>query len=536
MYVDLFAIRGKSMLDFFYATMNFKCMIRDSSTLVKSDEKALDKRKQGNKLFAKREWTNALELYNESLCYAKPGSTLISLAYANRSACFIRMKMYRECLVDIELAKSFGFPLDKMPKLDERMAECLRHIADGEQIDSQPQMSYDPDEKFPCMANVLKIERNSDGSHSVIAKEDIDVGQTIAVEKAFTACLYMCYGWRCNICLKRNANMIPCTKCTTAMFCYGTCDKDVIHENECGLTFIGSSQADGMMMNLARMIFKLLEIFSSADELMDFVEEVINGDKYAFPDELIDYKSRYAAFLKLPYSQSLYERNEFMGLTYCIYKKLLDIPQVSDAFKTVKHRRFLMHLMALHALITDSNSLRVRYGRITFNGDDNIMCSHTGLITRYFGHSCAPNVFWGDCDGNNVFITIRPVKKGEALHTFFFDILLASKSERQQKLLEKREFVCKCMRCTGQTATREQRNYLLMSPDFRYIAAANSTYAHQDIAMEKCKAFLRMCGQMPWCDEIGFVAFEYVNLLRQRLMGTVNFLTVTEKVAKDFNL
>lgn len=533
LYVDMFALKGKRALNQFHSQLETECQERGHSTCVKSGAKALERRNEGNKLFGKCQWSQAMELYNESLCYAEPGSEHISLAYANRSACFIRMKMYRECLIDIDLAKRFGFPTEKMRKLDERKAECLRYIDGVEETNSRIKMNYEPDDKFPCMANVLKLERNADGTHSVIAKEDIDVGKTIAVDKAFSSSIYMCFGWRCNICLKSIANLVPCPKCTVAMFCYGSCETNPIHKYECGLTFMGKSQTDGLMMNLARIIFKLIHIFSSsADELMNFVESVINIDRNDLPSGLINDKSKYGAFLKLPFLWKLFETEYFMAVIHSVYKKLLDIPKVADMFKTLNHRRFLMHLITQHALITDHNSIRIRYLGISFNNEDNIMCSHQGLITGYFGHSCAPNVFWGDCDGHHVYITIRPVKKGDPLHTFYFDILMEPKLKRQQKLYSEKEILCKCKRCEGEAISQAQWTRLSTSPEYLQIVL-NGYNGDPTIGIEKCETFLRMCGQVPWCDEIGRVTSIYMDFLRERLMGTLNLNTILERVAKD---
>lgn len=57
----------------------------------------------------------------------------------------------------------------------------------------------------------------------MVATEDIDVGETVAVEKAFTAYVNTHQGFRCNICLKQNTNLVPCNKCTVAIFCHDEC-------------------------------------------------------------------------------------------------------------------------------------------------------------------------------------------------------------------------------------------------------------------------------------------------------------------------
>lgn len=105
--------------------------INSKPTPQKSDEVSLQNRNHGNQIFQFRMFGPAMEMYNESLCTALPGSQNVSLAYGNRSACFLRLKMFAECLKDIELAKEAGFPEHLMPKLDQRKEDCLKHMRDG---------------------------------------------------------------------------------------------------------------------------------------------------------------------------------------------------------------------------------------------------------------------------------------------------------------------------------------------------------------------------------------------------------------------
>lgn len=166
-----------------YINKMFECK---NTTLDKSDETALRKRKEGNTYFGRHQWSEAMELYNESLCYAKPGSEHISLAYSNRSACFFNMKMYTKCMIDIEHAMKAGFPEQMMPKLIRRNDECLKLIQDGTEVAGLDfSLSFEPHDKFSVMANVLKLETNAGNSISMVANEDIAVGKTVMVDKAF---------------------------------------------------------------------------------------------------------------------------------------------------------------------------------------------------------------------------------------------------------------------------------------------------------------------------------------------------------------
>lgn len=535
LYVDFFKLKGYSKLNGFYSVIQKHYDERVESTHAKSDQLSLEKRKEGNKLFGGREWAAAMEKYNDSLCYAKIRSKNISLAYGNRSACFFNMKRYNECLVDIQLAKDAGYPQDLMHKLDTRKENCLKRIKDGDQLidDFGLKMNFEPHKKFPCMANVLDITQNDSGHFVAVAQTDIDVGQTIAVEKAFTTCLYMRFAWRCNLCLKQNINLVPCKKCNVAMFCHGECANSVLHSYECDSKFAGHNQMLGALMNEIRTIAKVIHMFANIDELMNFVEQAVMTDPNELPDALIDDKSKYRAYLKLPFLQSVEQEDGFIPTVFCIYKAVMENPRINALFQSQKHNRFLMHLIAHHSQVANNNSIRIR-SPVTVN-DRNEMCCHAGVLLRYFRHSCAPNVLWTDRDGHSVMITIRPVKKGQPLTSFLFEILMESKVNRQKRLWESKHFLCNCTRCTGETASRGQRKRITSDPNYQDIVSKSDDDDSQ-MMMEKCETFLRMYGQIPWCDEIGKVVTIYISKIRGRLMGVVNLNILCDMLVKNLNL
>lgn len=472
---------------------------------------------------------STLILYNECLRYAEEDSTDVSLAYANRSACLYHLKMFKECLIDIRLAKEAGYPEHLMQKLNQREANCLKQIEDVTQPDDFGlKLSFDPDDKLPCMANVLEIHRDENGDLSMIAKEDIDVGKTVAVEKAYSTYQYTMPGWRCNICLKQNANLVPCNNCNVAMFCHGGCQHNLIHQYECGLNFSGYSQLNGFIMNEVRLVLMTLNMFSNVDELKDFVEGSINSDPMAIPNTLSDAKSKYQAFLKLPFNllpTVLMENSIFYS--YCIYKILLNIPKVNAMFSGEINRRFLMHLIGHHKRISDCNSIRITGGYDKrLNHTALCVCSHIGLIKRYFSPSCAPNVMCADRDGHSVYITLRPVKKGEKLTIMLLNCLLESESKRQQMLRESFNFACKCTRCGGLRASPQQRLQMVSDPVYLHIMADFDTNIDNDEKirelLDKCIAFSRRYGRVPWCKEIGMVMNIHMKLLYLRLFGNIH--------------
>lgn len=70
----------------------------------KKNETSTFHRESGNKEMQESHFYVAMWYYNVSLCFAEIGTDNVSLAYANRSLCFLKLKMYDKCLKDIELA------------------------------------------------------------------------------------------------------------------------------------------------------------------------------------------------------------------------------------------------------------------------------------------------------------------------------------------------------------------------------------------------------------------------------------------------
>lgn len=528
--MDLFASEDKEFLEMAFVMTKLD---NKKPSVKKSIKDSLAQRKEGNKLFTNGEFNKAIEKYNESLCLAPPSSELVGMAYANRSICFLKLKMYNECLEDIKLAKQGNYPDHLVYKLDEREVQCLNYTENGEykNDDNGFKLSYDLHETFPCLANVLNVEKDGNGNFTVTAKEDIGVGKIITVEKAFTTYSIMGKNSKCNICLKRNTNLVPCNRCTSALFCHQKCKNNILHEGECGLVFSGIGELDGGVLKEVRIILMVVDMFHNADELMDFVQQTIQREPMSVPTSLSDAKFRYRDFLNLPFSQAGPNSEQFLTSLFFMYKLALEIPKVKMYFNTEKHRRFLMHLLGLHFQITDDNC---NWSKRAFevNGQVKSICTHgiIGLRNRFFGLSCAPNVMHSDHNDLSVFITVRPVKKGEPLLTFIADyLLLESKAKRQQAFWEQRKSPCKCSRCHGLSATSAQQREITSDPDYCNVSSHQEGIDVQ-VMDEKYVTFLNKYGHIPWCDAIGKVVHAYVYFLRDKMSGVAFSSDIIEAI------
>lgn len=504
LYVDIMAIAGPPELEESFLIEELDVQ---NKILEKNDTVSLVKRQEGNTLFSAGDVMGAIRLYNESLCFAPEGSKHISLAYANRSASFFHLNMFEKCLKDIELAEKFDYPKELMPKLNQRKAECVKYFVNGENRKKlEVKLDFEADDKFSCMANVLRTERNVDGNYSTVAKEYIDIGKVVVVEKAFVNCLYNNQLALCSHCLKWNTNLMPCNKCTNAMFCSDECQVNIFHQAECGKNICHdyAAQENGLYTMIFKSVLLAINLFPSVNKLIQFVEKINTNRSKVFTTHITDTLSQYEAFLRLPFTLFTDKIDSIIGSLYLIYKNILEIPKVRKSFDTEKNRRFLMHLISHHHYV--------------FQGHKTPDYWQICLMYQFFNYSCTPNVLKASKDGHDIYITIRPIHKGTSLQLTHVE-LLKPKLERQRIIWNKKKTICMCMRCieSGElTVSPVQQHQLRSDSNFQYILSHYYTKIddiHLHVMKVKCMSFLKKFKKITWCPEIGMVLEYFVKVL-----------------------
>lgn len=242
-----------------------------------------------------RNWFEAIELFNQALCLSENDSIELGRIYAHRASCYMQLKLFDQCLVDIELAKANRCPLQFRPKLNKMVSQCGQKKNETQNNERfKPTLSFVASQEFPCAANVIQIEGNSE--RFFIAGEDIDIGKTIFMEDGFVSTTDERYK-RCCICLATTTNLIPCKMCTDALFCRGICDTNDLHQIECNLP--KSFDVDDDELLVIRSILKAFEIFRfQASDLITFVEAILSRKKQE-PTELdVSMRGKYAIFLR----------------------------------------------------------------------------------------------------------------------------------------------------------------------------------------------------------------------------------------------
>lgn len=186
----------------------------------KSDDIANEARLAGNYRFSVKNFLYALNHYNRSIAFAK-SNNLAALAYGNRSAVYFEVKLYQECLENIQLARDHGYPANGMTKLNEREVKCKKLM--DKSIDKKTntlwdffKLSYEPNEKIPWIVNCVEMHQTEKYGRGIYAKQDLKAGDIICVEDVFFNYtfkdwnMYSTY-FHCYNCFKPNKmNLIPC--------------------------------------------------------------------------------------------------------------------------------------------------------------------------------------------------------------------------------------------------------------------------------------------------------------------------------------
>uniref|UniRef100_A0A1B0CSA0 Protein-lysine N-methyltransferase SMYD4 n=1 Tax=Lutzomyia longipalpis TaxID=7200 RepID=A0A1B0CSA0_LUTLO len=249
---------------------------------VKSIERALALKKEGNNAFQNKEWNRALDLYNQSYI-ATPCDPAMDVAviFANRSAALYHMGKHDLALKDIAGAMEANYPRDMQYKLMEREARCFlaqeKHAEalqsfkktitalDDAKIPEEKRSKMERDaqimvkmlmktiekcgnqklkqkikkEDTSQMHAALEFDYNPTEGRFAKAAADIGVGETIVAELPHcSALLERSAQTHCHHCFKRFLAPLSCPTCSDALFCSTECRTVALktyHRYECGL-------------------------------------------------------------------------------------------------------------------------------------------------------------------------------------------------------------------------------------------------------------------------------------------------------------
>lgn len=534
-YVDIF--NGVRSMDI-YDAINESNSNQKFCYLPKKDSKlSIKYREEGNQFYVRKNYKKAIEMYNKSLCYAEINTENVSFAFGNRSLCFVEMKMYGQGLTDIQLAKDANYPERLMHKLDNRKATCLEKIeGENRQTSNFPKLSFDADSEISSIANILKIKQNDQYGRHIVTESDIEIEQTVLIEKPLSDVLIGSEYSRCAHCLKENMNFVACKKCVNAMFCNENCENNPYHRYECDMFKLFGWETDGYFRNMLQFIVRLvltgvtLTSILNVDELMEVVAGCINAseaNKIIIAEDTI--RSKFETLVQLSCfistEKELYDISIQMA---CVaYDLLLECAEIRQLFSTVTYRRFLMHLtIHLSGIFKTNRQSLAEINSFSIMGDS---VEHFGLaiynLRSYLNHACTPNVVCLSYDNVSVCKAIKPIKKGEQLFIDYMETDLDTRrTVRQGQLKAIYGFSCGCELCllSGETLTstvlmKSDSDYVFVERNFRSVMITRNQNVLRAMK-EKSIKFLKKWGRSKPCQELLLVQQHltvFLQLLRQ---------------------
>lgn len=453
--------------------------------------------------FRSHNWNEALNLYTWALCFAEPNTLYEGLAHGNRALCFFQMEMYQKAMIDFDFAMQNKCPEQFIANVQASRAQCEKLVKKQTNLKLRtPKLRISTDKKFPCMVNLLELNRNKDYGRCVVAKRDIEIGTYVFVAENFASTVTSDKQAYCLSCHKTEMNFIPCKNCSDVMFCNEDCANwDSIHKWECQSTY--HHIEDISVKFVVQTILVAIDMFSDANNLIKFVEDVIvdkGCDK--IPKTSCDSMSKYGIFLTLTPSY----KNEYLLRAYQAFTCLLLIPKVNYLFDTMAKRRFLKNLVLHHTVIIPKNAFCdiARYS-------DQFSVKYIFDVLSIINHSCAPNLNFATMGNLGYCVSVRPIKKGDQVFiNYLGDDVHKPLDQRKKSLLCNWGFECKCDKCEVAGDTPEHE-FMKTDPALKYIIRnfehdqCTTDSAKRFQLKKQCIKFLKKFGHLSWSSELEFV-------------------------------
>lgn len=394
-------------------------------TTHKDNKESARYRMLGNNHFAAKtnaDYLIALKFYNQSICYAENNSEELSLGMANRSAVYLTLELYDDCLENIKSAKELPYPARLMDKLNDRERKSLELRKTDHVVPlPRPQLSFPASDKVPLasIADCLKLEKDSQYGRHVITTADLKAGDVVAINESFCSTLPIEYKYeRCQNCLdEHNYNLIPCKDCASVMFCGKTCYDEAyekFHKFECPIIGYMEKMFCEDLTATFRTVICAVTTFDSVDDLVTFVQESKGLDLTILS---CNYNNKSKDSYGPVYCLSEGQYNAFDEFTCCItasliYQPLLEHTEFKNTFTTTKAITTLKEL-ALHTMKTMAIN-RTRSILLDGNLLKNFAIGCHPLRSM-LSHSCSPNMVTSSYKNTMVFTVSKPIKAGEQL-------------------------------------------------------------------------------------------------------------------------
>lgn len=447
----------------------YELEVEGKQKLNKSNAIAESFRSKGNQFYMKKEFLDALEAYNQSLCFAEAGSKTIALAFSNRSAVYFEMKLYDVCLKNIQLAIDHDYPKETLEKLEKRRELCFEMINNKsfDEVISEPigmeflKMNLKPNDKLPFIADCLELKLSQTFGRYITTKTLLNPGDVVCVEEPFSKLLLPTHRYKyCASCLNDNfLNLTACGNCTSAMFCSEECAKmgnEKFHKYECAIIDKLSSISTKILRIAIRTFLEALHVCDgNLNELKALIDENQGSAVTVFDFEgALTQKNILQAIDALETNEEIRSQADMFqrcGTVSIVCELFINHTELGELLKSEEECDFFRCFVLKQTQIAACNYHGLYNGVVKKSEIDSNPQIGSGSFPfcSMINHSCAPNLVRMISGVNNHVVINRPIKPGEQLFdNYGFHHCLEDLKERQTTLLSQYMFKCSCEACT----------------------------------------------------------------------------------------
>lgn len=179
------------------------------SVAQRTSELQSNPRQLGNSYFDQGVYTLAIYCYNMALMKCHDDAAEAALCYANRAACYLEMKFFKNCLHNLDLAAPY-YPAEKIPKLLNRREKCLKMMSeesDAGQVELESpfdKLTYPANPKLPFFIDAIELKQDKAFGRHLITARDVKAGNVIAlIDQPLRLREYQWKEWECANCMKK---------------------------------------------------------------------------------------------------------------------------------------------------------------------------------------------------------------------------------------------------------------------------------------------------------------------------------------------
>lgn len=427
-------------------------------------------REIGNKSLAEGDQFEALIKFNESLCFAITGSASMAYAYANRSAVYLDLKLYKNCLNNIQLARQNGYPEEKMGKLIDRENRCKRLMSwNNQEPMTSPwdffKLSYEPNPKIPFLASCLEMSDDNEFGPHFITNRDLKSGDFIAItDGALKFIDPQARLHRCSWCVGDFLlDLIPCTGCPMGMFCSDECTEkgeQHLHYKWCSHHLTKIKRYNDILVEDHEKHFMRYSDCSLSSKSMSRVFAIFGADAANF---FVSMESKsikawnyfdfdWSSMDKESYDKNLLmislakHKNRVHSLNYKAHGS--NLPQcLSDAVQKMSS----INLVLSRSISKPLEKSKVGAQEIP---EPAIVSNMVGFIMSPIDSftmiSCASNCATLTIDNKVVLMVLRPMKAGDKITVSCGQTFADTDKQQRQEIIKKLFGKdCQCIACVG---------------------------------------------------------------------------------------